>query len=117
MLDGIISVFKAYAAADAIADVAADTTLMELIVEYRNALDQEENALNKFREARDKCQAIKKAEQAVRDAQQKYHDALQELHKQQDKFNEDNAELLCKVSETHHASKDAETRLLNEIRR
>lgn len=93
------------------------TKVLELIAEYRNALDQEENALNKVKEARDKCQAIKKAEQAVRDAQQKYHDALQELNKQQDKFNEDNAELLCKVSETHHASKDAETRLLNEIRR
>lgn len=97
---------------------AADTTkVLELIAEYRNALDQEENALSKVKEARDKCQAIKKAEQAVRDTQQKYHDALQELNKQQDKFNEDNTELLCKVSETHHASKDAETRLLNEIRR
>lgn len=99
-------------------DCATDATkVLELIAEYRNALDQEENALNKVKEARDKCQAIKKAEQAVRDAQQKYHDALQELNKQQDKFNEDNAELLCKVSETHHASKDAETRLFNEIRR
>lgn len=103
---------------------AADTKLMELVAQYRNALDQEENALSKVKEARDKCQAIKKAEQAVRDAlqavrdaEQKYYDALQELNKQQDKFNEDNAELLCKVSETHHASKDAETRLLNEIRR
>lgn len=96
---------------------AADTKLMELVAQYRNALDQEENAFDKLKEARDKCQAIKKAEQAVRDAQQKYHDALQELHKQQDKFNEDNTELLCKVSETHHASKDAETRLLNEIGR
>lgn len=96
---------------------AADTKLMELVAQYRNALDQEENALNKVKEARDKCQAIKKAEQAVRDAQQKYHDALQELNKQQDKFNEDNTELLCKVSEAHHASKDAETQLLNEIGR
>lgn len=96
---------------------AADTKLMELVAQYRNALDQEENALSKVKEARDKCQAIKKAEQAVRDAQQKYHDALQELHKQQDKFNEDNAELLCKVSETHRASRDALTQLLNEIGR
>lgn len=99
-------------------DCGVDTTkVLELIAEYRNALDQEENAFNELEEARDKCQAIKKAEQAVRDAQQKYHDALQELNKQQDKFNEDNAELLCKVSETHHASKDAETQLLNEIGR
>ncbi|WP_422118753.1 hypothetical protein HXT25_05265 [Gardnerella sp. DNF00476] len=96
---------------------AADTKLMELVAQYRNALDQEENALNKFREARDKCQAIKKAEQAVRDAKQKYQDALQELHKQQEKFDEDNTELFCKVSETRHASKDAETRLFDEIRR
>ena len=96
---------------------AADTKLMELVAQYRNALDQEEDALNKVKEARDKCQAIKQAEQAVRDTQQKYHDALQELNKQQDKFNEDNTELLCKVSETHHASKDAETQLLNEIGR
>lgn len=117
MLDGINRVLNT--------DCGVDTTkVLELIAEYRNALDQEENALNKVKEARDKCQAIKKAEQAVRDAlqavrdaEQKYYDALQELNKQQDKFNEDNTELLCKVSETHHASKDAETRLLNEIRR
>lgn len=96
---------------------AADAKVLELIAEYRNALDQEENAFDKLKEAECKCQALQKAEQAVRDAQQKYHDALQELHKQQDKFNEDNAELLCKVSETHHASKDAETQLLNEIGR
>lgn len=96
---------------------AADTKLMELVAQYRNALDQEEDALNKVKEARDKCQAIKKAEQAVIDAHQKYCDAVKELNKQQDKFNEDNAELLCKVSETHHASKDAETQLLNEIGR
>lgn len=96
---------------------AADTKVLELIAEYRNALDQEENALNKVKEARDKCQAIKKADQAVRDAQQKYCDAVEERRRQQDKFNENNTELLCKVSETHHASKDAETRLLNEIRR
>lgn len=89
---------------------AADTKVLELIAEYRNALDQEENALSKVKEARDKCQAIKKAEQAVRDA-------LQELNKQQDKFDDDNTELFCKVSEAHHASKDAETQLLNEIGR
>lgn len=109
MLDGINRVLKTGS--------AADTKLMELVAQYRNALDQEEDALNKVKEARDKCQAIKKAEQAVRDAQQKYHDALQELNKQQDKFDENNAEILCKVSETHHASKDAETQLLNEIGR
>lgn len=103
MLDGINRVLNA--------DCDVDTTkVLELIAKYRNALDQEENALNKFREVRDKCQAIKKAEQAVRDA-------LQELNKQQDKFNEDNTELLYKVSEAHHASKDAETQLLNEIGR
>ena len=110
MLDGIISVFNT--------DCGVNTTkVLELIAKYRNALDQEENAFDKLKEAECKCQALQKAEQAVRDAQQKYHDALQELNKQQDKFNEDNTELLCKVSETHHASKDAETRLLNEIRR
>lgn len=103
MLDGINRALNT--------DCGVDTTkVLELIAKYRNALDQEEDALNKVKEARDKCQAIKKAEQAVRDAQQ-------ELNKQQDKFNEDNAELLCKVSETHHASKDAETQLLNEIGR
>lgn len=96
---------------------AADAKLMELVAQYRNALDQEENALNKVKEARDKCQAIKKAEQAVIDTHQKYCDAVKERRRQQDKFEEDNTELLCKVSETHHASKDAETRLLNEIRR
>ena len=117
MLDGINRALNT--------DCGVDTTkVLELIAKYRNALDQEENALSKVKEARDKCQAIKKAEQAVRDAlqavrdaEQKYYDELQELNKQQDKFDEDNAELLCKVSETHHASKDAETRLLNEIRR
>lgn len=110
MLDGIKRALNT--------DCGVNTTkVLELIAEYRNALDQEENALNKVKEARNKCQAIKKAEQAVRDAQQKYHDALQELHKQQEKFDDDNTELFCKVSETHHASKDAETRLLNEIRR
>lgn len=93
------------------------TKVLELIAEYRNALNQEENALSKVKEARDKCQAIKKAEQAVIDAHQKYCDAVKERRKQQDKFEEDNAELLCKVSETHHASKDAETQLLNEIGR
>ena len=96
---------------------AADTKVLELVAQYRNALDQEEDALNKVKEARDKCQAIKKAEQAVIDTHQKYCDAVKERRKQQDKFEEDNAELFCKVSETHHASKDAETRLLNEIRR
>lgn len=96
---------------------AADAKVLELIAEYRNALDQEEDALSKVKEARDKCQAIKKAEQAVIDAHQKYCDAVKERRKQQDKFEEDNAELLSKVSETHHASKDAETRLLNEIGR
>lgn len=110
MLDGINRVLNI--------DCGVDTTkVLELIAEYRNALDQEENALNKVKEARDKCQAIKKAEQAVRDAKQKYQDVLQELHKQQEKFDDDNTELFCKVSETHHASKDAETRLLNEIGR
>lgn len=96
---------------------AADAKVLELIAEYRNALDQEEDALNKVKEAQDKCQAIKKAEQAVRDAQQKYHDALQELNKQQDKFNEDNAELVSEVAKATQASKDAETRLLDEIGR
>lgn len=95
----------------------ADTKLMELVAQYRNALEQEANAQNKLKDAQDKCQAIKKAEQAVRDAHQKYCDAVKERRKQQDKFDEDNAELLCKVNETHHASKDAETRLLNEIGR
>lgn len=110
MLDGINRALNT--------DCGVDTTkVLELIAKYRNALDQEEDALNKVKEAKDKCEAIKKAEQAVRDAQQKYHDALQELHKQQEKFDDDNTELLCKVSETHHASKDAETQLLNEIGR
>ncbi len=110
MLDGINRVLNI--------DCGVDTTkVLELIAEYRNALDQEENALNKVKEARDKCQAIKKAEQAVRDAKQKYQDVLQELHKQQEKFDDDNTELFCKVSETRHARRDAETRLFNEIRR
>lgn len=110
MLDGINRVLNT--------DCGVDTTkILELIAEYRNALDQEENALNKVKEARDKCQAIKKAEQAVRDAKQKYQDVLQELHKQQEKFDDDNTELFCKVSETRHARRDAETRLFNEIRR
>lgn len=110
MLDGINRALNT--------DCGVDTAkVLELIAKYRNALDQEENAFNELEEARDKCQAIKKAEQAVIDAHQKYHDALQELNKQQDKFNDDNTELLCKVSETRHASKDAETRLFNEIRR
>lgn len=110
MLDGINRVLNT--------DCGVDTTkVLELIAEYRNALDQEENALNKVKEARDKCQAIKQAEQAVRDAQQKYQDVLQELHKQQEKFDDDNTELFCKVSETRHARRDAETRLFNEIRR
>lgn len=110
MLDGINRALNT--------DCGVDTTkVLELIAKYRNALDQEEDALNKVKEARDKCQAIKQAEQAVRDTHQKYCDAVQELNKQQDKFNDDNTELFCKVSETHHASKDAETRLLNEIRR
>lgn len=110
MLDGINRALNT--------DCGVNTTkVMELVAKYRNALDQEEDALNKVKEARDKCQAIKKAEQAVRDAYQKYCDAVKELNKQQDKFDEDNTELLCKVSETHHASKGAETRLLNEIRR
>lgn len=110
MLDGINRALNT--------DCGVDTAkVLELIAEYRNALDQEENAFNELEEARDKCQAIKKAEQAVIDAHQKYCDAVKERRKQQDKFEEDNAELLCKVSETHHASKDAETRLLNEIGR
>lgn len=110
MVDGINRVLNT--------DYGVNTNkVLELIAKYRNALDQEEDALSKVKEARDKCQAIKKAEQAVRDAQQKYHDVLQELHKQQEKFDDDNTELFCKVSETHHASKDAETRLLNEIGR
>lgn len=110
MLDGINRVLNT--------DCGVDTAkVLELIAEYRNALDQEENALNKVKEARDKCQAIKKAEQAVRDAKQKYQDVLQELHKQQEKFDDDNTELFCKVSETRHARRDAETRLFNEIRR
>ncbi|MFP1698286.1 hypothetical protein [Gardnerella vaginalis] len=117
MLDGIISVFKAYAAADAIADVAADTTLMELIVEYRNALDQEENALNKVKEARDKCQALQEAKQALNVAQQKYYNAIQELNKQQDKFDENNAEVISAFLEAKQASNDAKTRLFDEIRR
>lgn len=110
MLDGINRVLNT--------DCGVDTTkVLELIAKYRNALDQEENALNKVKEARDKCQALQEAKQALNVAQQKYYNAIQELNKQQDKFDEDNTELLCKVSETHHASKDAETRLLNEIRR
>ncbi|EGL14156.1 conserved domain protein [Gardnerella vaginalis 315-A] len=110
MLDGINRALNT--------DCGVDTAkVLELVAQYRNALDQEENAFDKVKEARDKCQAIKKAEQAVRDAKQKYQDVLQELHKQQEKFDDDNTELFCKVSETHHASKDAETRLLNEIRR
>lgn len=110
MLDGINRVLNT--------DCGVDTTkVLELVAQYRNALNQEENALSKVKEARDKCQAIKKAEQAVRDAKQKYQDALQELHKQQEKFDDDNTELFCKVSETRHARRDAETRLFNEIRR
>lgn len=96
---------------------AADTKLMELVAQYRNALDQEENALSKVKEARDKCQAIKKAEQAVRDTHQKYCDAVKERRRQQDKFNENNAELVDEVDKTADARRDALTRLLNEIRR
>lgn len=110
MLDGINRVLNT--------DCGVDTTkVLELIAEYRNALDQEENALNKFREARDKCQAIKKAEQAVIDAHQKYCDAVKERRKQQDKFEEDNAELVDEVDKTADARRDALKRLLNEIRR
>lgn len=110
MLDGINRVLNT--------DCGVDTTkILELIAEYRNALDQEENALNKVKEARDKCQAIKKAEQAVRDAQQKYCDAVQERRRQQDKFNENNAELVDEVDKTADARRDALTRLLNKIGR
>lgn len=110
MLDGINRVLNT--------DCGVDTTkILELIAEYRNALDQEENALNKVKEARDKCQAIKKAEQAVIDAHQKYCDAVKERRKQQDKFEEDNAELVDEVDKTADARRDALTQLLNEIRR
>ncbi len=110
MLDGINRALNT--------DCGVDTTkVLELIAEYRNALDQEEDALNKVKEARDKCQAIKKAEQAFKRARQKYHVALQELNKQQDKFNENNAELVDEVDKTADARRDALTRLLNEIRR
>lgn len=117
MLDGTISVFKAYAAADAIADVAADTTLIELVVEYRNALEQEANAQNKLKDAQDKCQALQEAKQALNVAQQKYYNAIQELNKQQDKFDENNAELVDEVDKTADARRDALTRLLNKIGR
>lgn len=110
MLDGINRVLNT--------DCGVDTTkVLELIAEYRNALDQEANALSKVKEARNKCQAIKKAEQAVRDAQQKYHDAIQELNKQQDKFDENNAEVISAFLEAKQASNDAKTRLFDEIRR
>lgn len=96
---------------------AADTKVLELIAEYRNALDQEEDALNKVKEARYNCQAIKKAEQAVRDTHQKYCDAVKERRRQQDKFNENNAGLVDEVDKTADARRDALTRLLNKIGR
>lgn len=110
MLDGINRALNT--------DCGVNTTkVLELIAEYRNALNQEENALNKVKEARDKCQAIKKAEQTVRDAQQKYCDAVEERRRQQDKFNENNAELVDEVDKTADARRDALTRLLNKIGR
>lgn len=93
------------------------TKVLELIAEYRNALDQEENAFDKLKEAECKCQALQKAEQAVRDTYQKYCDAEKERRRQQDKFKENNAELVDEVDKTADARRDALTRLLNEIRR
>lgn len=110
MLDGINRALNT--------DCGVDTTkVLELIAEYRNALDQEEDALNKVKEARDKCQALQEAKQALNVAQQKYYNAIQELNKQQDKFDENNAELVSEVAKATQASKDAETRLLDEIGR
>lgn len=91
--------------------------VLELIAEYRNALDQEENAFDKLKEAECKCQALQKAEQAVRDTHQKYCDAVEERRRQQDKFNENNAELVDEVDKTADARRDALTRLLNKIGR
>ena len=70
MLDGINRALKTGSAADT-------AKVLELIAEYRNALDQEENAFDKLKEAECKCQALQKAEQAVRDTHQKYCDAVQ----------------------------------------
>lgn len=110
MLDGINRVLNT--------DCGVDTTkVLELIAEYRNALDQEENAFDKLKEAECKCQALQKAEQAVRDTQQKYCDAVKERRRQQDKFNENNAELVDEVDKTADARRDALTQLLNEIGR
>lgn len=96
---------------------AADTKVLELIAKYRNALDQEEDALDKLKEAECKCQALQKAEQAVRDTHQKYCDAVKERRRQQDKFNENNAELVDEIDKTADARRDALTQLLNEIGR
>lgn len=79
-------------------DCGVNTTkVLERIAKYRNALDQEENALDKLKEAECKCQALQKAEQAVRDTHQKYCDAVKERRRQQDKFNENNAELVDEI--------------------
>lgn len=110
MLDGINRVLNIDCGVDA-------TKVLELIAKYHNALDQEENAFDKLKEAECKCQALQKAEQAVRDTHQKYCDAVKERRRQQDKFNENNAELVDEVDKTADARRDAETRLLNEIRR
>ncbi|MFU0530956.1 hypothetical protein [Gardnerella vaginalis] len=99
-------------------DCGVNTTkVLELIAKYRNALDQEEDALNKVKEAECKCQALQKAEQAVRDTHQKYCDAVKERRRQQDKFNENNAELVDEIDKTADARRDALTQLLNEIGR
>lgn len=110
MLDGINRALNT--------DCGVDTAkVLELVAQYRNALDQEENALNKFREVRDKCQALQEAKQALNVAQQKYYNAIQELNKQQDKFDENNAEVISAFLEAKQASNDAKTRLFDEIRR
>lgn len=99
-------------------DCGVNTTkVLELIAKYRNALDQEEDALNELEEAECKCQALQKAEQEVRDTHQKYCDAVKERRRQQDKFNENNAELVDEVDKTADARRDALTRLLNKIGR
>lgn len=110
MLDGINRVLNIDCGVDA-------TKVLELIAKYRNALDQEEDALNKVKEAECKCQALQKAEQAVRDTHQKYCDAVKERRRQQDKFNENNAELVDEIDKTADARRDALTQLLNEIGR
>lgn len=108
MLDGINRAFT---------DCGLTNKLMELVAKYRAVCDQEASALHELQAAEDKCQALQEAIQAERIAKQEYLDAQQEHNKQQDKFNENNAELISAFCKAAAARRDAEWQLLKEIRR